>query len=625
MIDIEKMYSIVNDWDWVTHFEKTIAKYCGSHYALAVDSNTNAIKLLLEYLNIKDETIFIPKNTYVSVPAQIIHSGNIPYFVDFEWEGEYQLFPYPIWDSATRFRKDMHTLRTYQIISFHHKKILNIGTGGMILTEDREFLEWARPKIYDGRDFTKMYVDDDFQCIGYHMYMTPEQAKRGLEIFHSDRIKDYNDDCGSNKTYKDLSKQKIFEPYVNVPKKYKGLCVLFENEQHNTSRYVSELNYIEKKNISDLNLDFLENWNNAIINYPDHTILNEMNLDEVLDLSAETISLIKNKENVFLTISDKREGNYIVSDEFWNKLITFKNKHNIPYDKIIVMNNNVRLNHTEIKCVGIPLYLIAHRLNPVLIELEKGINRYQPHDISIVLKSDLDATKIRPKRFLSYNRCGYRWHRKVILSKLYKMGILDNTIFSFYESDYFDDKTKFGNLMYIPSTFETLKIDSNDKFDILKFLVDNCPTHLDHKTSESASGGHNYLSKKEHYLDTYVSIVNETGIHDEVTFITEKTVRPMFNRHPFIVWGNPYILKTLREYGFKTFGWLIDESYDECENANKRLEMILKEIEKLNSIPIEILHKLYYDNLDVMEHNYQHLKRMEKEYKLDKSFMKNSI
>ena len=29
------------------------------------------------------------------------------------------------------------------------------------------------------------------------MYMTPEQAKRGLEIFHSDRIKDINEDCGS--------------------------------------------------------------------------------------------------------------------------------------------------------------------------------------------------------------------------------------------------------------------------------------------------------------------------------------------------------------------------------------------------------------------------------------------
>jgi hypothetical protein len=156
-------------------------------------------------------------------------------------------------------------------------------------------------------------------------------------------------------------------------------------------------------------------------------------------------------------------------------------------------------------------------------------------------------------------------------------------------------------------------------------LVDKCPTTLDHKTSISASGGHNYFSVKEHYLDTYVSIVNETGVLDDVTFITEKTIRPMFNRHPFIVWGNPYTLKTLRSYGFKTFDWLVDESYDECENANDRFNMVLKEIEKLNSLPIEKLHKLYYDNMEIMEHNYQHLKTLEPEYRLDNYLLKNLI
>jgi hypothetical protein len=622
-MNIEKMYPIVNDWDWVTHFEKTIAKYCGSNYAIAVDSNTNAIKLLLEYLEIKNETIFVPKNTYVSVPSQIVHSGNTPHFIDLEWEGEYQLFPYPIWDSATRFRKNMHTLRTYQILSFHHKKILNIGTGGMILTEDREFLEWARPKIYDGRDFTKMYVDDDFQCIGYHMYMTPEQAKRGLEIFHSDRIKDVNEDCGSYKTYKDLTKQFIFKEYVDVPKKYKGLCALFEIDDCIENRYLGEIPYIQKKRISEINKDDIDNWVNFIINYKDHTILNEFDMDTVLNISKENISLLKNNKNVFLLLSDKREGNYTVSDEFWNKIITFRKKHNIPYDKIIVTNNNVRLNHPDVKTIPIPAYLLFHRMNPILQEMEKNIHSNK--SISIVLKSDLDDKKIRPKRFLSYNRCGYRWHRVFMLSKLHKLNILDNTIFSYYESDYFDDKLKFGKTDYIPSKFESLNIETKDKWDINKFLVDKYPTTLDHKTSESASGGHNYFSVKEHYLDTYVSIVNETGVLDDVTFITEKTVRPMFNRHPFVVWGNPYILKTLRSYGFKTFDWLIDESYDECESANDRFNMILKEIEKLNSLPIEKLHKLYYDNIDIMEHNYQLLKNIQKKYKLDDYYIKNLI
>ena len=69
-----------NDWDIVLEFEQLIAEYCGSKYAVACDSNSNAIKLVLEYLNIKNKEIEIPKNTYASVPMQIIHSGNIPKF-----------------------------------------------------------------------------------------------------------------------------------------------------------------------------------------------------------------------------------------------------------------------------------------------------------------------------------------------------------------------------------------------------------------------------------------------------------------------------------------------------------------------------------------------------------------
>jgi hypothetical protein len=622
-MDIEKMYHVVNDWGWVSHFEKTIAKYCGSNYAIAVDSNTNAIKLLLEYLEIKDETIFIPKNTYVSVPSQIVHSGNTPYFIDLEWEGEYQLYPHPIWDSATRFRKNMHTLQTYQILSFHLKKILNIGTGGMILTEDREFVEWARPKIYDGRDFQKMYVDDDFQCIGYHMYMTPEQAKRGLEIFHSDRIKDINEDCGSYKTYKDLTKQSIFKEYVNLPKKYKGIKFLFENSNLNIEEHIKEQKNIQNKSIFQINNDDLNNWVNIIINHPDHTIFNEFNMDNILNISEKSLSLLKNNHNVFFVLWDAREGNYIVNNSFWESIIEFRKKNKIPFDKVVVINNDVRISHPNVKTISIPKYIIQTNSNESIYDLKNNLNKDK--SISIISKLDLDDKKIRPKRFLSYNRCGWRWHRVFMLSKLYKLGILNNTIFSYYENDYFDNKLKFGNLIYLPSVFEGLKIDDKDKWDIFKFLVDKCPTILDHKTSESAAGGHNYLSTKEHYLDTYVSIVNETGILDEVTFITEKTMRPIFNRHPFIVWGNPYILKTLRSYGFKTFDWLIDEGYDECENANDRFNMILKEIEKLNSLPIEKLHKLYYDNIEIMEHNYQHLKTLEKNYNVNKLLLKNLL
>ena len=81
----------------------------------------------------------------------------------------------------------------------------------MILTNDVKFNEWARPMIYDGRHKDRMYDEDEFECVGWHMYMSPESAKRGLEIFNSDRIQDDNQSVGGDWKYKDLRDQKIYQ------------------------------------------------------------------------------------------------------------------------------------------------------------------------------------------------------------------------------------------------------------------------------------------------------------------------------------------------------------------------------------------------------------------------------
>ena len=202
------------DWNTVLEFEDTIAKHCGSKYALACDSNSNALRLMLHYLNITGKNINIPKNTYVSVPNQIILSGNIPVFENIEWLGYYRIGDTNIVDSATLFGKGIYIPGSYQILSFHFKKILNIGKGGMILTDNSEFIKWARPMIYDGRHIDSMYTDDEFECIGWHMYMTPEDAYKGLEIFNNNLKDEHVRSCGSSWTYKDLTQQTIYKDYL---------------------------------------------------------------------------------------------------------------------------------------------------------------------------------------------------------------------------------------------------------------------------------------------------------------------------------------------------------------------------------------------------------------------------
>jgi hypothetical protein len=143
---------------------------------------------------------------------QCIHAGNKIRFVDMEWSGEYYLGNTKIIDAATRFHRGMYRQDSYYCLSFHHRKTLKIGRGGVILTNNAEFVKWARPMIYDGRHKEVMHEDDTYECIGYHMYMTPEEAAIG--ILKLENIPDYNPDTGNNLTYKDLTKQSVFLPYI---------------------------------------------------------------------------------------------------------------------------------------------------------------------------------------------------------------------------------------------------------------------------------------------------------------------------------------------------------------------------------------------------------------------------
>ena len=202
-------FEINDPWDVVNAFEDKVAKYAGSKYAVAVDSCTNAMFLCLKYLNATGE-IEVPKKTYLSVPQLIIHAGCIPKFVDREWKGIYRLDPYPIIDSATRFTKDMYVQDSYQCLSFHIRKILPIAKGGMILTNDRVAYEWFKEAEYEGRN--RRVPHDEMpepQICGWNMYMPPEQAARGIEIFNS--LPEHNEDCGGSYKYADISDYAMFK------------------------------------------------------------------------------------------------------------------------------------------------------------------------------------------------------------------------------------------------------------------------------------------------------------------------------------------------------------------------------------------------------------------------------
>ena len=92
--------------------------------------------------------------------------------------------------------------------------------------------------------------------------------------------------------------------------------------------------------------------------------------------------------------------------------------------------------------------------------------------------------------------------------------------------------------------------------------------------------GEIYLAP-EQYLGTYFSLVTETVFDYLYAFRTEKIWKPIAIGHPFIVSTTPNFYKSLHNLGFRTFGHLIDESFDQISNAQDRVERLAEVVEDL--------------------------------------------
>jgi dTDP-4-amino-4,6-dideoxygalactose transaminase len=215
---VMRNYGITEPREVIDLFERQVAKYCGSPYAVAVDSCTNALFLGLIRKGFTNHIIKIPKHTYISVPQAIIHAGNKIKFIDKKWEREYSLcceyYRTLVQDCAQNFIHDSYRKDFLCCLSFQIKKTIPIGKGGMILTDSKDDVVWFRKARYEGRDVTKPYDKDQIDFIGWNMYMTPEDAARGVILLEDHIINNRKQKTIGWEHYTDLSKQKVFMDYL---------------------------------------------------------------------------------------------------------------------------------------------------------------------------------------------------------------------------------------------------------------------------------------------------------------------------------------------------------------------------------------------------------------------------
>lgn len=168
----------------IEDFEQALAHYTDAPYVIMTDCCTHAIELCLRYDQVT-ECQFTPY-TYLSIPMTMHKLGIRYHYLDHDWQhwiGEYQFHGSRIWDSARLLKKNMYRTGTLQCLSFGFDKPLEIGRGGAILTDDKQFYKRVIKQRYDGRNLNiSPWQDQQVFEVGYHYRPTPEEAERGLEL-----------------------------------------------------------------------------------------------------------------------------------------------------------------------------------------------------------------------------------------------------------------------------------------------------------------------------------------------------------------------------------------------------------------------------------------------------------
>jgi hypothetical protein len=244
------------------------------------------------------------------------------------------------------------------------------------------------------------------------------------------------------------------------------------------------------------------------------------------------------------------------------------------YDKVLLChsekNSSELAKYQQHGFVGV--YYWSHAL------IARDWFRHAEHDLKLQNKHIV-------KDFLVYNRAwaGTREYRLKFSELLVANNLVGSCRTSFSSTD---QDVHYGQHIW-----------QNDKFCISESGLEN---FFDFNQSPSwASADY----ECEDYVSTGIEVVLETLFDDTRQHLTEKTLRAIACGQPFMLVATPGSLKYLRDYGFKTFDGLIDESYDCITDPLQRLLAIVSEMNRIRSLSATDKTELYTKLKPIADHN----------------------
>ena len=337
-----------------------------------------------------------------------------------------------------------------------------------------------------------------------------------------------------------------------------------------------------------------------------------------IKLSDELILALK-KNLATLVVIQPAEG-FKLSEGQIDVLYQCSQKYNLSPENFYYIDNNflveTAIDNFRAK-MGVKQFISTKtypyfRYNPWFTDLKDTVGHN--NNLNFLLKYENNRSSFS-KKFLSLNRRSRDIRIQLFIYLFMNKAIRNNSYLSCG--------------FYLPSeqpesVIETYRKPEGENFILLgiKYKLEQFKDYLYNKIDFSRNfvldvdlniNQANKLPTQLH-LDSFMSIVGETLVEKNELFLSEKIFKPIYTFQPFVVLGNMHTLKVLRDMGFKTFDKWWDESYDEIPNQHRRLEAIVKLVEKINEWDYKKLLTTKKEMLEVLEHNYKVFISMQDKY-----------
>lgn len=221
-----------------------------------------------------------------------------------------------------------------------------------------------------------------------------------------------------------------------------------------------------------------------------------------------------------------------------------------------------------------------------------ALDWYRGYDKTFLIKPYAERTPTRT--FIAPNRiiAGERQHRLQMLYWIFKLGMSNNHISCPVVCP--------AENISIYDAIKRLPYDDADSV----FQSVNLPIQYAGETGHPMHSC--WLSLFDEAADSLLYLVTETVATGRRHHLTEKTFKPIAMGIPFVLVATAGSLEYLRSYGFKTFGHIWSEHYDEIVDDNKRIEEIGRLLAELNGLSVEERLLKFQAAQEVVEHNWNH-------------------